>query len=381
MVTSAIHSLLNPIDQSHFPIIILTKNFDIYKINSRALELYDWPSDETVMKNIFILCGQNTASLPLPHHISYPFKNQPFPLIWKSVIKKGAIKIIAHWEIRNVENKFLVLVAFNVGLYISDVAGIDYSIKNILCPLIKKIIIQSHLLNVSHQASRRLSKTIPGTLNDIIKLLPGQVYWTNSQGVYLGCNETVGELYGLASHRDLIGQTAYFIEQIMQTKFEKSLANSWETTNNRIMMTGEPLLLHHDPEFRSYSRVEKIIKPITNKVPLTNTYGERIGVFGITIDENDQAQLIQLLHVYRQLSHAEPTLTQDTRNIETLLTPRELECLSLTARGFTAKGIAKTLKLSRRTIETHSNNMRKKLQCYSKTRLAEIYWEYDSLKK
>ncbi len=46
---------------------------------------------------------------------------------------------------------------------------------------------------------------------------------------------------------------------------------------------------------------------------------------------------------------------------EELLTPREMQVFKLVGRGYGATQIAEQLKLSRRTVETHFANIRRKL--------------------
>ncbi|OGT06342.1 MAG: hypothetical protein A2103_04070 [Gammaproteobacteria bacterium GWF2_41_13] len=85
-------------------------------------------------------------------------------------------------------------------------------------------------------------------------------------------------------------------------------------------------------------------------------------------------RLILLCQQFERLSIGH----QSIENFDQVLTSRELDCLSLVARGLTSKAIAKQLNRSARTVETHLNNVRKKLHCYSKTQLAEIYWKWQS---
>lgn len=57
------------------------------------------------------------------------------------------------------------------------------------------------------------------------------------------------------------------------------------------------------------------------------------------------------------------------------ISTREYQCLSLLAHGAKIKNIAEALNLSPRTIETHLNSLKKKLQTNSLTRAIEIYWK------
>ena len=59
------------------------------------------------------------------------------------------------------------------------------------------------------------------------------------------------------------------------------------------------------------------------------------------------------------------------RRFNDCLTVRERECASLLTKGVRTKGIAKILGISPRTVETHIENMKVKLDCYSQSQLIE----------
>src|ERR1700722_18047832 len=44
-------------------------------------------------------------------------------------------------------------------------------------------------------------------LRTVIALLPGNVYWKNIDGYYLGCNYNMAEIYGLSSPEETIGRS------------------------------------------------------------------------------------------------------------------------------------------------------------------------------
>lgn len=58
-------------------------------------------------------------------------------------------------------------------------------------------------------------------------------------------------------------------------------------------------------------------------------------------------------------------------NTHTLLSAREVECISYTLRGNTSKQIAKMLRLSHRTTEFYMSRLKNKLHCGNKSELIE----------
>lgn len=61
-----------------------------------------------------------------------------------------------------------------------------------------------------------------------------------------------------------------------------------------------------------------------------------------------------------------------------LLTGREVECLFYVVRGFSVPMIAEKLLVSKRTVETHIENIKIKTNCYTKVELIEraLYEEW-----
>jgi len=57
------------------------------------------------------------------------------------------------------------------------------------------------------------------------------------------------------------------------------------------------------------------------------------------------------------------------------LSRREYQCLKLIAQGKTFKESAKTLNISHRTVESHVDHIKTKLNCDSKSELVNIYWK------
>ena len=73
----------------------------------------------------------------------------------------------------------------------------------------------------------------------------------------------------------------------------------------------------------------------------------------------------------KQFSHGEP----DRRNLFTELTEREVEVLSLIARGFTNQKIAEELVISIGTVKGHVSNILSKLHLADRTQAAVYAWQ------
>lgn len=55
------------------------------------------------------------------------------------------------------------------------------------------------------------------------------------------------------------------------------------------------------------------------------------------------------------------------------LSPREIECTKWVAKGLTNKQIAKEMMISSRTVEGYIENIKRKMSCYRKEQLVEIF--------
>jgi len=67
-------------------------------------------------------------------------------------------------------------------------------------------------------------------------------------------------------------------------------------------------------------------------------------------------------------------LELENNNKQILITDREFECIQLLEKSQTAKQIAKNLKISYRTVETHFYNIRQKTGCKNRYDILKIYF-------
>jgi NarL family two-component system response regulator LiaR len=79
----------------------------------------------------------------------------------------------------------------------------------------------------------------------------------------------------------------------------------------------------------------------------------------------------------KQFSHGEP----DRRNLFTELTEREVEVLTLIARGFTNQKIAEDLVISIGTVKGHVSNILSKLHLADRTQAAVYAWQEGIVKR
>ncbi|MCD6047485.1 MAG: putative sensory histidine-kinase / response regulator [Gammaproteobacteria bacterium] len=111
------------------------------------------------------------------------------------------------------------------------------------------------------------------TLEYIISVMPGNVYWLSKDGIYLGCNDNQASVIGLKSHKEIVGKRnrdmpGFLIPEVLDKVNEQVI------TQGKSVTIEEPAVLPDGTQGTFLS----------NKVPLRNTRGEIIGLLGISID-------------------------------------------------------------------------------------------------
>ncbi|MFA6409801.1 MAG: PAS domain-containing protein, partial [Gammaproteobacteria bacterium] len=122
------------------------------------------------------------------------------------------------------------------------------------------------------------------TLENIIAMMPGNIYWTDKKGVYLGCNDNQLHTLGLRSRSEFIGKT--YIDRL-----QDGSAREVRLINQAIIKTGVSVT-REEPGTDNCGN--KAIY-LTNKVPLRNEKGEVVGLVGISIDITERKQLEEKL--------------------------------------------------------------------------------------
>lgn len=192
-------------------------------------------------------------------------------------------------------------------------------------------------------------------LEKIIPLMPGNVYWKNREGVYLGCNQNTTNLVRCSSSNCIIGNS---IHDVFEKKFAERIADEDET----IMINNKESILEEIGFDLKYQPAIYLSK----KIPTHNFKGEVIGLFGISIDITHQKNIQFVETTLNKFSNY--VIEQKYKTLPTLA-KRELECLYFIIRGMTAKQIGKALNLSFRTVESYIENMKYKFNCNNRSEL------------
>jgi PAS domain S-box-containing protein len=114
----------------------------------------------------------------------------------------------------------------------------------------------------------------------IISKLPGSIFWKDSEGVYLGCNDFVRYMAGMC---EVVGKTDYDMPW-------KKQADEIKLVDQNVMRTGEVVSAEEFPVLQS----GKWAVFHSTKAPLKNEQGDIVGVIGISHDITDQKEAERL---------------------------------------------------------------------------------------
>lgn len=194
-----------------------------------------------------------------------------------------------------------------------------------------------------------------------------QPAWIKNQNLeYTNCNRELLNSLGQTTATSLLGKKD---DELTWGDY----SNSYQLADNEVLDRS------HAIEYLNVSKpnINKYVVMSTRKSVLKNVSGECIGILGIInllwpsarhayrlLMNLDNSLLAQSGYKVDQYVFYENTIT-GTGN----LTKKELLCLFYLLRGASNKDVSKLLNISLRTLETHLEHIKCKLNCYSKNEL------------
>lgn len=198
--------------------------------------------------------------------------------------------------------------------------------------------------------------------------LPFNFYFLNTDGNTQIMNEESALMCGFSSAEDAIGKSLFDVST--ESSAKNLIENCCEVINDQTIKIFEEQNIRKDGLSVNFLSI---------KCPWYNHLGQVIGVFGCSIVLGKHGLASSLSNVMElglfnsenfRKSITTPPLT--LKKTKTYLSKRELECLQLTIKGFTAKRIARELGISYRTVEEYIANIRIKMGASSKAELIEM---------
>lgn len=158
-----------------------------------------------------------------------------------------------------------------------------YNAKN---QIVGTVGISIDITDRKHKERLELENETIRMLKDIITRMPGHIYWTDKNGVYLGCNNEQAQAAGFQSKEEVIGKTPKDIPWIANdVNFQERLIKS-----NAQILAGKTM---NDEEIMPQPDGTELVF-LSNKRPLYNSKNEIIGMVGVSINITERKQKEQL---------------------------------------------------------------------------------------
>lgn len=204
------------------------------------------------------------------------------------------------------------------------------------------------------------------TPQELVDHLPGIAAWKDKDSKYIAANKLAAKLAGFNSINDLIGIDDYHLKERISECAEIFIAQDQKAINTKRNISILGIHLYLDQTVRTLH---------TEKKPVFDSQGKIMGTFFYSTIINDAflieigKQLIRVDSRYKECTCQASYLIEAGYNKD--FSQKENEILFFLARGKTSSDIAKILCRSKRTIETHIENIKFKLKCKKKSDLIE----------
>lgn len=131
---------------------------------------------------------------------------------------------------------------------------------------------------------------------NIIACMPGNVYWLDNNGVGIGCNKNVLQMFGLQSLDDFKGLT--FEEMGKIGGWLPETTESFKRDSLEVIRTGQAKLNIEEPPIQDQNGQD--IYFLTSRVPLFDESGSTIGIVGISVDITERKKMEASIHEERE---------------------------------------------------------------------------------
>lgn len=121
-------------------------------------------------------------------------------------------------------------------------------------------------------------------LEEIIAVMPGNVYWMDKQGVYLGANDNEARSIGLHSRKEIVGKRNVDIKNFV-------IPEALDPVNEKVLSSGKPVTAEEPAILKDGNQAVFL----SSKVPLYNQKNEIIGLVGVSFDITQRKQQEQEL--------------------------------------------------------------------------------------
>tara|TARA_R110000868_G_scaffold410505_4_gene698816 strand:- start:47623 stop:50346 length:2724 start_codon:yes stop_codon:yes gene_type:complete len=161
-------------------------------------------------------------------------------------------------------------------------------------------------LDVLKKSTKRAERRVELTqefLDKIINTIPGNIYWKDKQGAYLGCNDDMAKVAGLNGGKNIIGKTD---RELCWHEYADDICEN----DKKVIDSGEALTC----EEQSMNHHGDTITYLTQRIALRDELDNITGVLGICIDISPRKALEEQLAQAKYAAEAKSKLTESQLN-------------------------------------------------------------------
>lgn len=242
------HFLFNKTD---YLMAIISEHGIILQISHALATLYGWEHTNVEGKNFFNLIKKLKINPPYTYkELSSIKSNHDLPLR-EQVLQIKDLNYTLQWAIG------LISMPQSEKLYM--VWGTNITVR---------------------REAELMVKRTAANLESIVACMPGNVYWTDENSIYLGCNENVAKMLGLKSSSEVIGTN--YKDHATLANWTQGQEDSFRQDDLEVISTGKPKLNVEEPPVTDAQG--NTIYFLTSRVPRKDEHGNCKGVVGISID-------------------------------------------------------------------------------------------------
>lgn len=134
-------------------------------------------------------------------------------------------------------------------------------------------------------------------LENILALMPGHVYWVDSKGTYLGCNDNQAKSAGLPSRKEIISKRN---QDLPWNYNQNMLPEALDKINTEVMETGRTITVEEPALLQDGTQVVFL----STKAPIRNRQGRIMGMVGISIDITERKKAEAALVIEKHKAEA-----------------------------------------------------------------------------
>lgn len=247
----------NAYDLVGIPFILISDELQIIDINNCAKDFLQVNSSSKITAETSMIIGENFKIAQI--------LNSNGELVTNSSIQYNN-KFI-RWEKKSVcinHTPYLLLLGIDTTEYENLLDILQTQVENTIGYVTQN---RSYIKQYVNQISNYYTS--------IIEKIPCYIYWKNIKLEYLGCNQLAASFVRLQSPKDIIGKTDFDIF------IDHDLAKSYQDADKEILSMGKSIL---NQPGKLTNEDGETFYTLVSKAPITDLYGNIIGLVGITVD-------------------------------------------------------------------------------------------------